>query len=320
MRWFAGAILTPITLCLSLGSSGCITRILTDGQIASTRRAALSFDTVGDYDLARAASEASFGQFEGLHALAPYNQDALYLLTKAWAGYGAAFIRDDIEVAQDAGNDDAEDRAKRRARKAFDRAIYYGLQQLGQTSEGFDAAKKDSHTLVNWLAQSFTSKDDAPALLWTGIAWMSRVDVMKGDENEGPALIAELYIGVAMVERAVALDPTCDHYTGLVALAEYHARSGMAEPEEAKQLLDLAFAKTRGKSLMVPLSYATTYACVKSDATLYRDMLNRVLLSRDEDQSLRTLNAIAKHRAERWMTKRRAKDSCGIDLAVATAK
>jgi len=303
-----------LAAALSLGSNGCIMKVLTDGQITATRQAAVAFDTVGDVDLARSAAEASFGQFEGMHALAPYNTDALFLLTKGWTGYGVGFIVDDIEAAQDANNDGVEEYQRKRARMAFDRAVFYGLQMLGQTSEGFDQARKNAQTLAKWLADHFTSKDDAPNLLWTGVAWLSRADVMKGDENEGPVFIAEVYVGVAMIERAVALDPSAEHYTGLIALASYHARNGMAEPEQAKQMLDQALAQTQGKDLLIQLTYATTYACVKGDGALYQKMLNIVIAAQDPDPFQRLENALAKRRAKRWLGKRRAKDACGVDL------
>jgi hypothetical protein len=56
-------------------------KILTDAQIHATRQAA-AFDTVDDFDVARSAAEAGFAQFERMYALAPYNTDALFLLTK----------------------------------------------------------------------------------------------------------------------------------------------------------------------------------------------------------------------------------------------
>jgi len=307
--------LVSLAAALALGSNGCIMKILTDGQITATRQASTSFDTIGDVELARSAAEASFGQFEGMHALAPYNQDALYLLTKTWTGYGAGFIVDEIELAQDANNDGMEEYQRKRARMAFDRAVFYGLQLLGQSAEGFDQAKKNAGSLAKWLGDHFTNKDDAPYLLWTGVAWLSRADVMKGDENEGPIFIADVYVGVAMIERAVALDPAAEHYTGLIALASYHARNGMAEPEQAKQMLDQAMKMTGGRDLLVPLAYATTYACVKGDAALYQDMLNRVLSAQDPDPYQRLENALAKRRAKRWLAKRRAKDSCGVDVS-----
>ena len=109
-------------------------------------------------------------------------------------------------------------------------------------------AKGNQQTLEAWLKKNFTHKEDAPYLLWTGVAWMARAGLMAGDDEEGPAFVAELYVGVAIVERAVALDPSVDHYTGLMALASYHARSNMAELDEAKKLLDTAMEKTQRRS------------------------------------------------------------------------
>jgi hypothetical protein len=313
----ARAAVFALGATLSFGSSGCIMKILTDGQIQATRQASVSFDTVGDVDLARSAAEASFGQFEGMHALAPYNTDALYLLMKTWAGYGAGFVVDEIERAQDKGDDAMEEYQRKRARMAFDRAVFYGLQLMAQTAEGFEGAKKNEMMLTKWLNENFKSVDDAPNLLWTGVAWLSRADVMKGDEDEGPIFIADVFVGVALIQRAVDLDPSVDHYTGLIAMASYHARNGMAEPEEAKKILDMAMAKTEGKSLMVPLAYATTYACVKGDATLYQQMLDKVLNGGDPDPYIRLENALARRRAKRWAAKRRAKEMCGFDVGAA---
>jgi hypothetical protein len=307
--------LLPLLAALVLGSSGCIKKILTDGQIESTRRAADSFDTIGDYELARSAAQAGLVQFEGMHALAPDNADALFLLVKGWTGYGFGFIEDEMQAAQDAGDEEMADYQRKRARMAYDRAVFYGLRTLAQRADGFDQAKKSEQTLSKWLADHFTSQEDAANLFWTGNAWASRVDLMKGDDQEGPAFVAELYVGVAILERAFALDPSFEHFSVLIALGAYHARTTVAELDQAKQMFDMALAKTEGKSLLVPFVYATKYACMKADGVLYQDMLNRVLQAQDPDPQQRLTNAIAKRRAKRWLYKKRVKDECGIDLA-----
>ena len=304
----------PVLAALALGSSGCIKSTLTNGQISATREASAAFDTIGDYELARSAAQSGLVQFEGMHVLAPDNSDALYLLAKGWVGYGFAFVEDEMEAAQDAGDDDLADYHRKRARMAYDRAVFYGLQLLDQTDHGFVAAKKNEMSLAKWLSDNFTSKEDAANLFWTGYGWLARVNLMQGDDTEGPAFIAELYVGVSMVERAVALNPSFEHYSGLITLAAYHARP-MGEMDQAKQLLDTALAKTEGKNLMVQLNYATKYACMKGDAALYADMINKVLQAPDPDPHQRLTNAIAKRRAKRWLGKRRVKDQCGIDLA-----
>jgi len=303
----------PLCCLVSSLDAGCLKQILTDGQIAATRRASVVLDTLGDYELAQSAAQSGLVQFEGMHRLAPSNTDALFMLTKGWTGYAYAFVEDEIETAQDAGNDDRIDYERNRARMAYDRGVFYGLELMTAQADGFDRAKKNQGSLSKWLADHFASKDDVPTLFWTGYAWMERVNVMQGDDAEGPALVAELYIGVAMVERAVALDPSFEHYAGLVVLGGYHARTGMAELDQSKQLFDVAMAKTEGKTLLVPFTYASTYACMKRDGALYRDMMNRVLQPGDPDADQRLPNAVAKRRARRWISKKRMKERCGMD-------
>jgi hypothetical protein len=254
-------------------------------------------------------------QFEGMHALAPDNTDALFMLVKGWTGYGFGFIEDEMETAADAGDADMADYQRKRARMAYDRAVFYGLRGLAERADGFGDARKSAQTMSKWLTDHFVTAKDAEFLFWTGDAWTSRVDLMKGDDAEGPGFVAELYVGVAMLERAMALDPSFEHFGGLVALGAYHARTNLAELDQARLLFETSLAKTEWKSLVVPFVYATKYACVRGDGVLYRDLLDRVLSVEDPDPQQRLTNAIAKRRAKRWLGKSRAKEECGIDLA-----
>src|ERR1019366_10043827 len=95
-----------------------------------------------------------------------------------------------------------------------------------------------------WLADNFESKDDAVNLFWTSYPWLARINLMKGDDDEGPPLIAELYVGVAMLERAVAIDPAVEHDLGMLALAAYHRGTTGADPEEAKPNIHTVLATT----------------------------------------------------------------------------
>jgi hypothetical protein len=93
-------------------------------------------------------------------------------------------------------------------------------------------------------------------------------------------------------------------------LAAYHARSPMAELEEAKKMLDEALEKTQRKALGVQLNYAR-YACAKNDQALYEKMLNEVINTEDPDPNLRLTNTIAKRRAKRALTKA-GMEECGF--------
>src|SRR5690349_18686650 len=100
MRTPLAAVLTAV---LALGSTGCIKKMLVNGQIASTRNASGALDNIGDLELVKTAAQAGLVQFEGMHRLAPDNTDALFLLTKGWVSYGFGFVEDEMEQAHDDG-------------------------------------------------------------------------------------------------------------------------------------------------------------------------------------------------------------------------
>jgi hypothetical protein len=299
---------------LALGSTGCVKKMLLNGQIKSTRVGSGAADTIGDYEIARGAAAGGVLQFEGMHRLAPDNEDALFLLLRSWAGWGYAFASDDYEVASLAGDEATAEYHKKRAKLAFDRSISYGLELIGHEDEGFTAAKKNADTLKAWLEKHFDDKEDAETLFWLGSAWLARVNLLKDE----PEYVAELYVGVGILERSRALDPELMAWGATSTLAAYHARTAMAELDESKKLLDLALDKTQRKSLGILVNYAK-YACMKADQPLYEKVLNEVLAAEDPDPNLRLQNVIAKRRAKRALSKP-AMEDCGFSVAAPPAK
>ncbi|HVH46876.1 MAG TPA: TRAP transporter TatT component family protein, partial [Labilithrix sp.] len=299
---------------LALGSTGCVKKMILDGQIHSTRIGSGAADTIADYEIARGAAAGGVLQFEGMHRLAPENEDALFLLLRGWAGWGYAFAQDDYEVASLAGDEATAEYHKRRTKLAYDRAISYGLELLAKQDEGFNAAKKNSDTMNAWLKAHFDDKEDAEPLFWLGSAWLARVNLLKDE----PEYVADLFVGVALLERSRALDPEFMAWGATSTLAAYHARSGMAELDESKKLLDLALEKTKGKALGIHLNYAK-YACVKADQPLYEKTLNDIIAAEDTEVNLRLQNAIAKRRAKRALSKA-AMEDCGFSPPAPPAK
>lgn len=290
----------------ALGSTGCVKKIMVNSQIRATRVGSGAVDTIGDYELAKSAAAAGVLQFEGMHRLAPDNEDALLLLTRSWTGWGYAFAQDEYEVAMLAGDEATADYHKKRAKLAFDRAVSYGLELLGKKDQGFTAAKKNADTIKAWLKEHFTDEEDVEPLFWLGSAWAARVNLLKDE----PEYVADLFVGVAMLERSRELDPTFMAWGATSTLGAYHARAAMAELDEAKKLLDLAAEKTQRKSLGVLLNYAK-YACMKSDQALYEKLLNEILAAEDPDPNLRLQNTVAKRRAKRGLSKA-AMEDCGF--------
>jgi hypothetical protein len=109
-----------LAAALGLGSGGCIRQAMLDGELQAARDASGALDTIDDYELARSAATGSLAQLEGMHLLAPDNPNGLFLLTKAWAGIGYAFIEDEMEAAEDKGDEALADYHRKRARSVYD--------------------------------------------------------------------------------------------------------------------------------------------------------------------------------------------------------
>lgn len=296
-----------VTATLALGSAGCVKKIMLDSQISATRLGSSAADTIGDFEVARGAASAGVLQFEGMHRLAPDNEDALFLLTRSWTGWGYAFAQDDYEIALLVDDEAAAEYHKGRAKLAFDRAIFYGLELLGRQAKGFEDARKNADGIKEWLAKNFDSREDAETLYWLGSAWMARINLLKDE----PEYVADLFVGVALLERSRDIDPELAAWGATSTLAAYHARTAMAELDESKRLLDLALEKTQRKSLSIFLNYAK-YACSKGDQPLYEKVLNEILAAEDPDPNLRLMNTIAKRRAKRALSPS-AMEDCGFD-------
>ena len=295
---------------LGLLSTGCIKQLILDGQIEGTRRGSTAIDSFSDYEAAEVAAFSGAAQFEGMHYLAPENEDALFMLVKTWTSATWAFIEDQVEQAEDGDGESSPLAAyhKARAVAGYERAIHYGLELMQKKSPAFEAAKKNDGTMKAWLSHFTDPGQDAETLFWTGYAWIGRVNMIQQD----PAAVAELFVGVAMLERAKELHPDYAYGSIYTVLGAYHGRSPMAELDEAKASFDKAIALTGGKALLPRFQLAAKYYCTKSDKVNYVKTLTEVVEAGDTLPEQRLINAIAKRRAKRYLGKERMMRMCGF--------
>jgi TRAP transporter T-component len=284
---------------------GCVKTAILNGQIKGTRDGSVAIDTLSDYEVARTIAYAGLGQFEGMHELAPDNEDALFLLTKGWTATTFAFIEDDYEMAVDAEDDARAEYHRARARGAYDRAIQYGIALLEMRARGFDKAKNNVASMKRYLTQFY--KSDALNLLWVGTAWLGKANIAKDD----PAVVAELHVGEALLERSIELDETLAYGGGRMALGAYHARTAMAELDASLKHFLRAIELTRGNALLPKFTMAKTYYCMKGDKASYEKTLREVVDASDVLPEQRLQNAIAKRKARRYLSKSRMA-SCGF--------
>lgn len=293
---------------MSLSVTGCLKKVLIDGQVKGTRDGSDAVNTLHDFEVARAVARAGLGTLEGMYKLAPDNEDALFLLTRSWAGASFAFTEDDYEQAEEAKDDQLAAYHKARTRAGFERARFYGVQLLKKKAPGFDEATRNSDTMRAYMLKNFNHASEAPDLLWASYAWIGLVGIAKDD----PEVVANLYVGVAIAERAVELDEKLEHGLGHILLGAYHARTAQSELDEAKQHFDRAMQINEGKFLSTQLQYAQRYYCAKSDKANYEKMLNEVLKAGDPIPEARLPNLIAKRRARRYLDNKIFQEDCGF--------
>ncbi len=299
-----------VVVGLATGSSGCLKKMLLNGQIKGTRDGSAAVNTLHDWEIARSIAQAGIGQLEGMHKLAPDNTDALFMLTRGWAGLSFGFTEDDYEEAYEKGDDVMAEYHILRARAGYQRAKHYGLELLAHHADGFDAAKRNHETLSKWLKENFDDPDDAEDLLWIGYAWIGYVSAAK----DVPEAVAELYVGVDIIRRSVELDETVSYATGHTILGAYHARTAMAELPESKKHFDRAIELNGGKFLPTKLNLAQRYYCAKGEKENYVRTMNEILAAGDDLPEARLQNVIAKRRARRYLGNKVWQEECGFRL------
>jgi hypothetical protein len=296
---------------LALVTSGCLSnKMVADMSLGIARDASIGVETVQDFEGAEKMAYSGLSQLESLHALSPRNESGLYLLVRAWTGVGQAFIQDEQEQAIERGDQAMADYHQLRARAAYERAKQYGLELLALHGAGFAGATQNAKTLRVWLADHFSDKELASSLLWVGAAWLGRI----GADTESAATIADLWVGVELVEHAARLDETAEHGLAHVILGAYHARAFIGEAEEAKQHFDRALALNGGKYLVTQLQMAQRYYCMKHDKPGYDKALAAVLDAKDPLPEARLANTVAKRFARRYAFDKRFQDDCGFGL------
>lgn len=271
--------------------------MLFEDALQWTREASDSFTTMHDFDTAKEAAYGSLGQIEGLHRLVPDNEDGLFLLNRSWASIAFAFMDDEREAALAEKRAQDAEYQKARARAAFKRARFFGEELVNLRFDGYKEALRNADTLKAWLRKNYDDDEHAEELLWLGFSIVGRIAF----DQDNPEAVAELWIGVQMLERVVEIDDTLENGTAHTVLGAYHARGAMGELDLAKKHFDRAMEIHGGKVLTTQLNLASRYYCMKRDKENYVKTLNTVLAADDPFPEERLVNVIAQRRARRYL-------------------
>ena len=277
---------------LGLVLSGCVKQaavnVMAD-QLSSTTSG--SFATDDDLALIGEAVPFALKLMESVAESAPDHVDIHRALASGFTQYAMVYVLHPAELRKD---EDLEGLLKGqvRAGNLFLRARDYGLKTLEIRHPGFSESVFSSTDET--LAQM--TKEDVPLLYWAATPWLGAVSVSKEDMS----LIGEVPIAIAMLDRALALDPTWDRgslHDMLIAIEPQRPDPGWEA--RSREHFSRAVELCEGKRLSPFVTLASTVSVANQDRKEFEALLNQALAIPLEDNPEElTANLFYRERAE----------------------
>ncbi len=298
-----------LILLLWLGASGCSTLKHTAVNQLGNALASGGTTYAADDDpaLVQTAAPFSLKLMESVLAESPEHSGLLLAATSGFTQYAYAFVQEDGDELQD--KDHAAAAALyRRANRMYLRAHSYGLRGLAVAHPDFPVTLRRDPVAASQLCTAA----DVPLLYWTAASWCAAIALGK----DQPALIAELPMAEALMDRALELDEDFDHGSIHSFLITYEmSRVGArGDPaERAEQHFRRALALAGGHQAAPYVAFAEAVCIQRQDRTGFESALAQALaIDADAQPESRLVNLIMQRRA-RWL------QSCGNELFLSPA-
>lgn len=254
-----------------------------------------SYASDDDPELVRDAVPFGLKTMEGLLEEKPHHVGLLTALASGFTQYGYAFVQGDGDRADLEGRVDVARAGRDRARKLYLRARGYGLRGLDERRGGLARALGDGKDVRKALERA--EKEDVPLLYWTASAWALAIANGKGDM----ALVAELPVPVAMMERALALDEAFGEGAIHEFFLAYDATRSAAEgggEARARAHYERALALSMNKKLGPHVAWAEGVLVKRQDRAEFTRVLQLVVRANPgEVPRYRLANVLAQRRA-----------------------
>ncbi len=285
------SLLTVLALISGGGCRATATRAVANAISSSETNVYAQDD---DPELVRAAVPFGLKTMEGLLADQPQHRGLLTALASGFTQYGYAFVQADADEAEMNGKSVAARALRERARKLFLRARDYGLRGLELDHQGLAGKLRTARDLEPALAP--LKKEDLPLVYWTAASWALAIAAAKEDM----ALVAELPVPGALMQRALGIDEAWDEGTIHEFLVTWEAsQGGGAGLARAKEHFERAVALSKGKKLGVLVAYAEAVSVARQDRAEFTKLLQQVIHADPEaDGPHRLANVLAQRRAK----------------------
>ena len=254
-----------------------------------------SFSSDSDPELIRDAAPFSLKLMESLLAENPRHAGLLYAAASGFTQYSYAFVQQEADVMAD--HDVAAAVTLRvRARGLYLRGRDYGLRGLEQAHPGLSIELRRNPAAALRSCQPA----DVRLLYWTAVSWAAAIASAKDD----PALIADLTIAEALIDRALELDESYDHGAihSFLITYEMSRRSGTGDPAaRSRQHFERAVSLGGNAQASPLVAYAEAVCVQQQDRAQFQTLLNQALaIDVNARPEFRLVNLVMQRRA-RWL-------------------
>ena len=285
-------------LLCSLGTGCSIKKMAVNKLGDAFARGGTTFASDDDPELIKAAVPFSLKLMESLLNESPRHKGLLFATASGFTQYAYAFVQQDADELEDE-NLAAATALRERARRLYLRARDYGLRGLEVNHPGFGRSLRDDPRKTVRMAKAA----DVPLVYWTAVSWAAAISASK----DNPALVAEMPIVEALIDRALELDESFEHGAihDFLIVYEMSRPGGAGTPEaRSREHFERAMALSDGQ-LAGPLVSLAEAVCVhKQDAQEFESLLKRALaINPDAKPEWRLVNLVMQRRA-RWLLSR----------------
>lgn len=277
-------------------SSACSVQRFAANRLADTLAASgTTYASDDDPELVGAALPFSLKLMESALAAAPDHRALLAATSAGFTQYAYAYVH---QEGDELGLEDSDRAwaALDRARRLYLRARDYGLRGLEVALPGFGEALRNSHA----EAVAKAGPPEVDLLYWTAVSWAAAVSLGKDD----PALVAELPIVSALIDRALAVDEDWDRgaiHAFLITYEMSRPDAGGDRGADAKRHFDRAIELTQGRAAAPHVARAESVCVAAEDRECFEEALASALrIDTDINPASRLANLIMQRRA-RWL-------------------
>lgn len=289
-RVFVGA-----AAVLMLG--GCSVKQFAIKQVGSALASSAggAFAAESDPEFAGQAVPFSLKLIETLIWEQPENDELLLAAAGGFTQYAFVWVQQPADFVE-ADDFAAAQHGHHRARAFYLRAHDYAMRGLEARHKGFaEAFARDPFAAVKTLGKS-----DVPLMYWATTSLGAAISLGKTE----PDLVARQPQVEALVDRAVALDPTWGDGTLQEFLMSYElARPGAGAEgiRKARALLDQIVDESRGQSASPFVVFAESVSVQQQNRAEFTQMLQRALaIDVTRTEKNRLANVVMQERA-RWL-------------------